>query len=104
MKNFLIAGALVATLNLIPSAAHATCIKDGTVAQLFASGTSTTIFLRSPNPTSTTIFIASMSNATFAAISTQALATQIRVRITASATTCPTSGSIGVIRSIILNP
>ena len=36
MKNFLIAGAVVAALSLIPSAARATCTKDGVVIQAVA--------------------------------------------------------------------
>lgn len=101
MKNFLSAGAVIAALGLIPSAAHATCTKSGVVYSVVAGlpgapSTTTTIKIRSPNLNSSTTFFGTTNIPNYVTIGKVGAS----VTITGSVASCPASGSLGVINQI----
>jgi hypothetical protein len=107
MKKLLFLFIIVAMVFTFPLVSNATCTKYGQVVRVTAYadgyGTYHYIYMKT-SALSSVYFYARTSDDEMAEMATQALTNTIRVAIQGTAATCPSSGWLGTLRYIVLNP
>ena len=107
MKKLLFLFIVVAMVFTFPLVSHATCTKYGQVVRVTAYadgiGTYHYIYMKT-SALSSVYFYTRTSDDEMAEMATQALTNTIRVAINGAYSVCPSSGYIGTLRYIVLNP
>ena len=105
MKKLLIPALLAASL--LPLASHAACFKNGTIVRITAYDDSFFnghyIYMRTSSLSSTHFYVKTTDD-NMAEIATSAMTNLTFVSIRGDRASCPTSGSIGNLDHLIVNP